>query len=378
MTVIKNGTVFMPDGSLIKTDIELENGLVKAVGEASDTSSGNIIDAEGLIVSPGFIDIHIHGANGADFSDGSVESIDRMAEYLLRQGVTAFLGTTMSLGEEALAAVMETAAPLVGKIRAGRAVLWGINMEGPFFAMSKKGGQNGKYIRNPDLEMFKRLYEKSGGSIRLVDLAPELNGSLEFIEKVKSLCKISLAHTEADYEIAMKAFKKGATHVTHLFNAMPPVNHRNPGIIVAAAEEAEFVELICDGKHVHPAVVRFAFRMFTGERVCIISDGMRACGLNDGEYELGGLPVYVEGDRAVLKDDTLAGSTTNAAEGVRRAIRFGVPVKDALRAATANPAKAAGLEHILGSLAPGKRADILLLDNQFNVRSVFLEGNRQY
>lgn len=378
MTLIKNGIVFMPDGTLKKQDILLQNGKIMALSDDFIQSEVEAVDAKDCIVAPGFVDIHIHGAAGADFSDGTADSIEKIAHYLLQQGVTAFLGTTMSLSEAALSAVMDTAAPLIGRTRSGKAVLWGINMEGPFIAAGKKGAQNGDHICNPDFAMFMRLYEKSGGSIKLLDIAPELPGSLEFIKEATKLSRISLAHTNSDYEMAKNAFQSGASHVTHLYNAMPPIRHRDPGMIIAAIEDAEFVEIICDGKHVHPAIIRFTFQSFGKARVCIISDSMRACGLEDGEYELGGQNVYVKGDRATLMDGTLAGSTSSIAEGVRRAVQFGIPIEAALLAATYNPAKAAGLEHMLGSLRPGCRADVLLLDQQLNVKSVYLEGKKQH
>jgi N-acetylglucosamine-6-phosphate deacetylase len=377
MALIQNGIVLLPDGTLKKLNIHLKDGTIKALGENLMQEGEEVIDANGCMVVPGFVDIHIHGAGGADFSDGNKNAIDTIATYLLKQGVTAFLGTTMSLEETSLSDVMEAAASLIGKTRDNKAVLWGVHMEGPFIAISKKGGQNGEFIVNPDIEMFHRLYEKSKKGIKLIDIAPELEGSMDFIEQAKSLCRISLAHTEADYDIAKQALQKGASHITHLYNAMAPINHRKPGLIIAAVEDAEYIEIICDGNHIHPAVIRFTFRLFGRERVCIISDSMRACGLEDGEYELGGQVVYVKGDRAMLSDGTLAGSTTSTAEGVRRAVRFGVPIEDALLAATLNPAKAVGLDHIIGSFKPGTRADIILLDQQLNVKSVYLEGRQQ-
>ncbi len=377
MPVIQNGIVFLPDGTLKKKNVIIENGKVKALTEDMHPWPEDVIDASECIVSPGFVDIHIHGAAGSDFSDGERKHIDNIAGYLIKQGVTAFLGTTMSLEEKQLTQIMETAAPLIGKTREGMAALWGINLEGPFIALSKKGGQNGDHIRKPDFEMFTRLNERSGGAIRLVDIAPELEGSLEFIRNTSKNCRVSLAHTEADYDMAKEAFAQGASHITHLYNAMPPINHRKPGIITAAAEDAAYVELICDGRHIHPAVVRLTFRMFGRDRICLVSDSMRACGLAEGEYELGGQAVYVKGDLAALKDGTLAGSTVNVAEGVRRAIRFGVLPEEALQAATLNPARAAGLERQLGSLKPGNRADIVLLDKGLYTRSVFLEGQLQ-
>lgn len=373
MKLISGGNIFMPDGTLLGRNIIIDNGRITKISEELPPDCDQI-DASGCIVAPGFVDMHIHGAAGADFSDADSKGIDRIATYLISQGVTAFLGTTMSYDEERLANVCETAAPLVGNYRADKAVLQGVRLEGPFINRDKKGAHNEKYIIKPDYNMFLRLYEKSKGSIHMLDIAPELEGSMEFIEKAKELCKVSIAHSEADYETAITTFEKGASHVTHLFNAMNPIHHRTPGIIPAAVDAAEFVEIICDGVHLHPSIVRLAFRLFGRDRVCIISDSMQACGMAEGEYSLGGQQVYVLGDRAVLSDHTLAGSVTSVAEGLRNAVEYGIKLEDALLAVTRNPARAAGLGDCVGSLKVGNSADLVILDKELRVQRVLLEG----
>ena len=227
---------------------------------------------------------------------------------------------------------------------------------------------------DPEIEMFDRLYELSGGAIKLIDVAPELPGAVPFIERASKKCVVSIAHTTANYDQAKAAFAAGASHVTHLFNAMPPFNHRDPGVVGAASDDAAHVEMISDGIHLHPAVVRSVFRWFGAERVCLISDSMRAAGMPNGVYSLGGQTVYMTDGKATLEDGTIAGSATCLAECFRRAVSFGVPLDAALRAATINPAQAVGLFDELGSITAGKRADVLVLDETLHPEKIFIGG----
>ena len=207
--------------------------------------------------------------------------------------------------------------------------------------------------------MFQRLYDASKGMIKIVDIAPEVSGSMDFIEEISQKCRVSLAHTNTNYETAIEAFERGATNVTHLFNAMPPLNHRDPSLVGAAFEKADFVEVICDGIHLHPTIIKIIFHLFSEDRVCLISDSMRACGLKDGDYTLGGQTVTVEGSKATLQDGTIAGSVTCLSKCFRNAVEFGIPLEKALVSATITPAKAAGLQNITGSITVGKDADLV-------------------
>ncbi len=250
----------------------------------------------------------------------------------------------------------------------------GINMEGPFISEAKKGAQNAAYLHAPDADMFRRLQKKANGLFKLCDLAPELPGAMETIEALAGEVRLSIAHTEADYDTACEAFRRGARQVTHLYNAMPPLSHRAPGVIGAAADNDEVaVELIADGVHIHPAVVRATFKMFWN-RVMLISDSMMATGLEDGEYSLGGQAVTVRGNRATLHDGTIAGSATNLLDCVRSAVKMGIPLGQAIRSASTNPARAIGVQHDYGSLEPGKLANVLLLDDELNVHTLLLRG----
>lgn len=377
--ILQNGSIFTALGRFMPADVRIEDGRIAEVAPAGSLSGGEVLDASGKYVTPGFVDIHIHGAAGEDFCDsvdGDAKHVRAMQQYLGSQGVTSFLGTTMAFSEEILGGIFSTIRPLLGAEGEG-AVLRGVNMEGPFFNKSKKGAQAEKYIIDPDWEMFQRLYEASGGSIRLLDVAPELPGAMEFIQKAAKLCTVSIAHTSATYEQAKDAFAHGASHTTHLFNAMPAFTHRAPGVVGAAADDAAHVEMICDGIHLHPAVVRAVFALFGAERVCLISDSMRACGMPNGVYTLGGQTVYMTDGRATLEDGTIAGSATCLAECFRRAVKFGVPLESALRAATINPAQAAGLFDELGSVTAGKRADLLVLGRDLMPEAIFIGGVRQ-
>ena len=333
----------------------------------------------GHYLLPGLVDIHFHGCAGYDFCDGTMEAIRAIASYEMRHGITTICPATMTLSEEMLAGICACALAAQSEtlsegIRLSE-ILRGIYLEGPFISMEKKGAQNPAYIHKPDMEMLKRLQQAAGGLIRIVAIAPETEGAMDRIREGRGAFRFSIAHTCADYETARQAIEAGATHVTHLYNAMPPFTHRQPGVIGAAAEDSETeVELICDGIHIHPAVVKSTFRLFGAGRVILISDSMMAAGMEDGEYALGGQPVTVRGNLAVLKDGTIAGSATNLYDCMRTAIRMGVAKEEAVRAATVNPAKAIGLEKECGVLLPGRKADILVTDREFALLSVLKSG----
>jgi len=371
--ILKNGRIFTENARLVPADVELAQGRIARVAEAGTLSGADVVDAAGKIVAPGFVDIHIHGSKGSDFCDAEPSAIETMEDYLGSEGVTTFCGTTMAFDEPILSHIFDVAKPYMGKERGG-AVLRGINMEGPFFNKAKKGAQAEKYIVDPDIEMFERLWERSGENIKLVDIAPELPGAVPFIEQASKKCVVSIAHTTANYAQAKAAYEAGASHATHLFNAMPPFAHRDPGVVGAASDDAAHVEMISDGIHLHPAVVRSVFKWFGAERVCLISDSMRAAGMPNGVYSLGGQTVYMTDGKATLEDGTIAGSATCLAECFRRAVSFGVPLEQALRAATINPAQTIGLFGELGSITAGKRADVLLLDETLHPEKIWIGG----
>ncbi|MCL2843182.1 MAG: N-acetylglucosamine-6-phosphate deacetylase [Oscillospiraceae bacterium] len=373
--IIKNGTIFCEDGIFRKQEIEMQNGIITALADTLNPQQDtDVIDASACYVVPGLVDIHIHGAMGADFSDGTPEAIETIARFLLQNGVTSFLGTTMALPEEELFTACETARPYFDKSIPGQATLRGINMEGPFFSQEKRGAQNPDFIIGANFDMFQRLQAASGGNIRTVAVAPEIEGGLGFIEQAAPLCTVSLAHTATDFDTASQAFALGADHLTHLFNGMPPLHHREPGVIGAAVDAEAYAELICDGLHLHPAVVRASFRLFGDDRICLISDSMRACGLADGQYVLGGQTMTVTNGGSFTENGSLAGSVTNLLGCMRRTVNLGIPLERALKAATINPAKSVGLDDKIGSLTIGKRGDVLVLNQDLELKHVLSGG----
>lgn len=373
--IIKNASVFTEEGKFAKQDIYIKDG--KFVISAEEADGEEIIDGEECFAIPGLTDIHFHGCMGHDFCDGTREAITAMAEYEASVGVTSIVPATMTLGEDTLQGICETAAAYVKEVSNDKAAdLCGINMEGPFVAASKKGAQNGAYIRRPDGDMFDKLNKASGNMIKLVAIAPEVEGAMEFIKAKKDETVLSVAHTATDYDTAVEAFEKGATHVTHLYNAMNPYTHRAPGPIAAAADAGAEVELICDGVHIHPAVVRTTFKIFGDDKVILISDSMMATGLEDGDYSLGGQAVKVVGNLATLADGTIAGSATNLMDCMRTAVqKMHIPLESAVKCAAVNSAKSVGIYDKYGSITPGKVANVVLLKkNDLALEKVVLRG----
>ena len=370
----KNANIYTEQFRFECGAFSVENGrFCRVLGESAEGA----VDLLGAYVLPGLIDVHTHGNSGADFSDGNAAGVEKMARCLAKNGVTSFAPASMTLPYETLEKAFASARAFVDARLSDAAALRGIQMEGPFFSEKKKGAQNGAYLRNPDFEAFKALQDGCGGLVRIVDVAPELPGAEEFIRKAKALCTVSIAHTDADYDAARRGIAAGVTHLTHLYNAMPAIHHRKPGVIAAAAEaETVSAELISDGQHVHPASVRLAFRIFGASRMVLISDSLRCCGMPDGEYELGGQQVFLQGGVARLADGTIAGSATNLFDCMRRAVSFGIPREDAIRAATYNPARQIGALSEVGSIADGKVADFVLCDAELNRQAVYLAGEK--
>ena len=362
------------DFRLVQGDIEIEDGKILRVGKDLPRKEEDLaVDCAGsYTVVPGFVEVHIHGCAGADTCDATREALEAMAAFLLAHGVTSFCPTTMTTSRETIQAALLAAKDMMDHPMEGGARVVGVNMEGPFIAKERKGAQKEEDILPPDFPLFQRFYEESGGIVRLVDVAPEQPGGLEFVEKASQLCTVSIAHTTADYDQAKAAFDKGVTHATHLFNAMSGLHHRKPGVVGAVFDDSRVRgELICDGFHIHPAVLRAAFRLL-GDRALIVSDSMRANGMPEGEaFDLGGQMVTVHQGKALLPDGTIAGSVTNLHQEIKNLVSFGVPFEQAVKAATLLPARAIGLDGEIGSIAPGKRADLVVLDENLDIAAVY-------
>ena len=383
--IYRNAEVFV-DGHFRICDFEVLDGKIAAIGNpylpAIDEAAGDEeTNLDGCWVIPGLVDVHTHGSMNADFSDGDYEGLKEMAAYLAGSGVTSFAPAGMTLPYETLAKAFAAGKRLHDECPEGCARLMGIHMEGPFFSEKKKGAQNGAYLRDPDFDAFKKLYDGCGGLVRIVDVAPELPGAVEFTEKAAELATVSIAHTDASYEEAAAVLDAGASHLTHLYNAMPPIHHRKPGVIGAgserdgdgAADRGVIAELISDGYHVHPSSVRMAFKLFPG-RICLISDSLRCCGMPEGKYELGGQDVFLKGGVARLEDGTIAGSASNVYTCMLNAIEYGVPKETAVTAATITPAREIGADEVIGSIAVGKFADFIICDEDLNPKKIFLGG----
>lgn len=383
---IRNANVYTESGTFQPGDVVVTGDTFSAPGAEPE---GEDINADGCYAIPGLIDMHLHGCLNYDFSDGTTEAIQQIAAYELQCGVTAFAPATMTLPCEELERILTVAAAYVktktGSPAAGAAPpdmpgadLVGINMEGPFISHAKKGAQNGAYIRPCDIGIAKRFWEASQGLVKFLAIAPEENPDFAaFIAELSPYMGISLGHTNADYDTAMAAFAAGARHAVHLYNAISPLTHRAPGVVGAVMDSPYVsVELICDGLHVHPAAVRAAFRLMGARRMILVSDSMRATGMPNGRYTLGELAVDVTSTRAVLvSNGALAGSVMNLLDCLRVAVqRVGIPLEQAVACATIHPARSLGIADRYGSIRPGKKADLVLLDQDLRLRLVVKDG----
>lgn len=338
------------------TDIRVENGRFTHIGNVL-CDGDEIVDGEGLKIIPGLIDIHSHGCIGYDTMEGH---LPEMAAYELSRGITTWYPTTMTMSFEDI--IRATEAPITGF---SGAHIPGFHLEGPFVCKKYKGAQNEAFLHEPTLELLEKCK-----NVKLITLAPELAGAEDFIRACGIV--VCLGHTACDYDTAVRAFRAGATCLTHTFNAMTPLHHREPGPIPAGADCGAYAQLISDGIHVHPAMVRLLFRLFGDERVVLISDSLSATGLGDGEFIFGGQKVILKDGVARIESGAIAGSTTDLFECMRRAVSFGIPEETAIRAASENPARLMGLNK--GKIEVGYDADFLLVTDDLRLRRVFLSG----
>lgn len=379
--IIDHVKVFTEDKKFTDGGIVIKNGTIEQVyteGKRPQTED-EVLDGKGMYAIPGLIDLHFHGCKGDDFCDGSRDAIARIAEYEASVGVTAIAPATMTLPVEELEQILRVAAEYKkGPHSKKEADFVGINMEGPFISPAKKGAQDERNIISCDVKVCERFLEVSEGLVKFMGIAPEESeNAVSFIEAVKDKVNVSLAHTNADYDTAMAAFNAGADHAVHLYNAMPAFTHRAPGVIGAVYDSKHVMaEIICDGVHIHPAAVRATFEMMGEDRMILISDSMRAAGMPDGSYTLGGLDVNVVGNRATLASDgAIAGSVTNLMDCMKTAVKtMNIPLETAVACATINPAKSLGIDAEYGSIRAGKKAHIVLMDQELNVQQVIKDG----
>lgn len=346
-TVFKNLNI---SGQLL--DITAENGIITAVGKTDENGT----DFHGMRAYPGLIDIHTHGIGGMDTMDADFEL---MAELQAENGTTTFYPTTMTAAHDSIIRVLSSPLPKKG------ARIDGFHLEGPYINDKYKGAQNSKFVRTPDINEFAGF-----DNVKLLTLAPEIQGAIDYIKNSDTV--ICLGHTEADYDTAMTAAEAGAKCLTHTFNAMPPLHHRKPALIGAAFDSDMYVQVICDGKHIHPSVIRILYKLFGADRMVLISDSMRATGVPDGEYEFGGLTITVKDKTARTQDGALAGSTSTLFECVKCAIEFGIPEVDAFKMASETPARLMGLNR--GVIKSGYDCDLIILNDKNELDTVIING----
>ena len=378
-TIVIKGNVLTPREQIGGGSVVVEDGRIAEVSEGK-APQGRVLDFEGCYVVPGFVDIHVHGGAGEDVMDASDGGLDRLSLFLAAGGVTSFLATTNTDSHErTLKAVREIGEAAKRGTRGAR--LLGLHMEGPYISMERSGAQNRAHIRLPALDELGQASLEAGGSLRMVTLAPEVDGALEAVRWLASRGIVPAAgHTDATYDEARAGIEAGIRHASHLFNGMRSLHHREPGLVGAALDDERVtVELIADCYHIHPAVLRIVARLKGAGRTALVSDSIAAAGLPDGDYSLGGMKVAVRHGKSLLESGTLAGSTIRLCDAVRNMVeKADVPLREAVEMASTTPARVAGAADRKGSIAPGMDADITVLDRGLSVMLTMVEGRVIY
>lgn len=369
--IFKNAFVLNDDFEFKKEDLKVKNGVFSEIGNFEE----NGINSENLYIIPGLVDIHIHGSAGHNCEDDNSIALEKISEYLATVGTTSFLATFSSVSKEKLLKASKRSVSAFENGLSG-ANIAGIHMEGPYISKKYCGAMDLSQIRKPCKEEIDEILDITGNALKIVSIAPEIDGAMEFIKNYNDKFVISMGHTDSDYETGKQAINCGATSVTHTFNAMRPLHHRNPNMIGAAFGSDIFMELICDGFHVHPEMVKTAYKLCGPERLVLITDSLSSAGVADGIYHECGIEIFVKDGKAMMADGTIAGGTTPLFMCMKNLVSYGVPFNNAVKCASINPARAARIDDKYGSITVGKSADFLVLDSEFNLKSVYVRGEK--
>lgn len=383
--LVKNTNVITPYKILYGGSVVIEDGKILGTYSNSDFKENDyeqVIDGQGGYLSAGFIDIHNHGNFGHDVMEGTFEALDSMARFHVKNGILGFLSTTMTASNEGTIKAIENTAEYMKNSNKTdkdnpKSCVLGLHLEGPYFSMKKKGAQPGEFIKNPCIEEIKSFIDASENNVKLVAIAPELPGAIDAISYLKTRgITVSAGHSNATYDETMLGIENGVTEATHLYNGMRDFSHREPGIIGAAlTDERVACEMICDGIHISPAAMKIAVKMKGRDKIILISDAMMAAGLKDGVYTLGAQKVFVKDGAARLAEGNLAGSTLTLNKAVYNMVHLvGVKLEDAVRMASLNPARAIGLDKTKGSIEIGKDADLIIFNNEIEVKAALIGG----
>ena len=375
--LIKNCNIIYLD-KIEKGSVLIENGKIKEINP-SNVNDTEVIDAEGLYLSPGFIDVHIHGAGGCDTMDGTVESINTIAKTIVEHGTTSFTPTTMTVAAEDIRKSMKVIKKLKEEGTEGANVL-GAHLEGPFISPKAIGAQNPNFLLAPSVENYNKIVGDYGDAVVSITMAPEVEGAKELIKYLSDNgVTVSMGHTKATYDEAIEGIKCGACHSTHLYNAMTPFTHREPGVVGATFDTDITTETISDGIHISYPALRTAYKQKGTDKVLLVSDAMEACGMPDGQYSLGGQDVIVKNGAARLLDGTLAGSVLTLDKAVKNIYsNSNYPLNEVVRMATYNGAKHCHVEDHKGLIKEGYDADLILFNEDIGIQKVFVKGKKVY
>ncbi len=381
-TAIKNADIVTPFRIIENGVIVVEGSKIIAIGapdEVDVPAGARIFDCEGMMLTPGFVDVLVHGGGGYGFADMSQEAVEKISQFFFEHGTTGLLAALYSKPPDDMISDVKRITQFIARAKGSN--VWGIHLEGPFINRDLHGAMKADYLWDPDPEGWKKLFEASKKSVKLMTIAPELPGVEEVMRAAATDgVVLSIGHSAANYQEVLNAIDNGAAHVTHMFNAMRPFHHRTPGVVLAALLHNELkIELIADGIHVHPAVMKLLYKTKGEGGILLITDAIRACGMPDGEYTFMDQKIFVKEKKALLADGTLAGSTLTMERAVKNMVQLvEVPITKAVRMASLNGAKVLGLEHLKGILAVGKDADLVVLNKDFEVQMTMFEGSIKY